>query len=318
VKKLRLIGLIVLGLVVILGIVAYLVIPGILANTFLYPNRQTLVKNPGDYGLSYEDVTITTDDGVALACWLMKGTSDGVIIIGHPATFTRYGYSLESEGIAKSGYHRDVEFIPAAKHLVEAGYSVLMVDQRNHGKSGASPGDGPHDPVEAYRDLIAAVKYVADHPDLAGKDIGLLSFCQSSVVSMVAMSKEPGFLQQAGVKALVAVQPISIEIFYKQYGLPDWLVNKIKGVYSDKGLDIKDQDPVLYAPTIFVPTLFVQNVNDPWSDMEHSRAIYDAIPTEKEAIWLDEEEHHRFLTYNWFNDHPGPLLDFLGRHLGER
>jgi pimeloyl-ACP methyl ester carboxylesterase len=318
VKKPRLIGLIVLGLVVILGVVAYHVIPRMLANTFLYPNRQPLVKNPGDYGLAYEDVTITTDDGVALACWLMKGTGDDVIIIGHPATFTRYGYSLESEGIAKSGYHRDVEFVPAAKHLVEAGYSVLMYDQRNHGESGASPGDGPHDPVEAYRDLIAAVKFVADHPDLAGKDIGLLSCCQSSVVSMIAMSKKPGFLQEAGVKALVAVQPISIEIFYKQYGLPDWLVTKIKGVYSNKGLDIKDQDPVLYAPAIFVPTLFVQNVNDPWSDMEHSRAIYDAIPTEKEAIWLDEEEHHRFLAYNWFNDHPERLLDFLGQYLGER
>ena len=87
-----------------------------------------------------------------------------MIIIGHPATFTKYGYNLDSEKVyAKSGYVRDVEFVPAAKHLVEAGYSVLMYDQRNHGESGASPNNGIHDPVEAYMDLISAVKYVDDH-----------------------------------------------------------------------------------------------------------------------------------------------------------
>jgi hypothetical protein len=49
--------------------------------------------------------------------------------------------------------------------------------------------------------------------------------------------------------------------------------------------------------------------------MNHIRAIYDAIPAEKEAIWIDEEEQHRLHTYNWFNDHPEKLLEFLNRYL---
>ena len=315
-KKLRLIGLIVLGIVVVLALVAYIALPGILANIMLFPGGQALVKNPGDYGLTYKDVTLMTEDGVELAAWFMKSTGNDAIIIGHPATFTRYGYNLDSEHpFGRTGYDREVEFIPTAKHLVEAGYSVLMVDQRNHGESGASPDNGPHNPVAAWPDLLAAVEFVKDQPDLKDGDIGLLSFCQSAIVSMVAQAEAPEALKEAGVKAFVAVQPIDIEIFYRNFGLPGWVVNRMKANYRKKGLDMTDQNPLLYAPNIFLPTLFVQNVNDPWSDMDHSRAIYDAIPTEKKAIWIDEEAHHRFLTYNWFNDNPKKLLDFLDQHL---
>ena len=51
--------------------------------------------------------------------------------------------------------------------------------------------------------------------------------------------------------------------------------------------------------------------------MDHVRKIYDAIPTEKEAISIDEEEKHRFHTYNWFNDHPEKLLGFFPKHMNQ-
>ena len=293
-------------LLFILGFLVLIGIPRILANSFLYPNPQPLVKNPGDYGMTYEEVIIETDDGVSLACWLMKGTGDDVIVIGHPATFTRYGYSLEHEGVP-SGYNRDVEFIPTAKHLVDAGYSVLMFDMRNHGESSASPNEGLHDPVEAHLDTIAVTRYVSEHPEFIGKDIGLLSFCQSSFVSMVAMSEDSESLEDDGVKAFVAIQPISIEIFFKNFGIPNLIINRIKQIYVNNGVNMDDQNPLLYAKDVFVPTLFVQSIEDPWSDIDHSEEIYNMIPTEKEAIWI-EGEMHRFDTYNWFNDNPEPLL----------
>ena len=71
------------GIVVVLVIVAIvgvLVFPGIIADAFLYPHRQPMVKTPADYGLAYEDVQIQTKDGVTLAAWLIRGTGDNVII----------------------------------------------------------------------------------------------------------------------------------------------------------------------------------------------------------------------------------------------
>jgi hypothetical protein len=79
-------------------------------------------------------------------------------------------------------------------------------------------------------------------------------------------------------------------------------------------------NPVPYAKDVTVPTLFVQNVNDRTTDMNHVKAVYDNIPAEKSAIWIDEKgdednELHRFHTYNWFNDHPEPLIDFFNKYL---
>lgn len=173
-----------------------------------------------------------------------------------------------------------------------------MYDSRNHGESGASPNGGPHDATKAYRDNVAAVTYVSHHPELAGKDIGLLSFCQSSYVSMVAMSKEPDVLKDVGVKALVAVQPIALDVFYENFGLPGFVIERISRISVEAGATApEDQNPLLYAGNVFVPVLFVQALGDPWSDINYSRAVYDAIPTSKDALWL-EGDMHRFDTYN--------------------
>ena len=52
-----------------------------IANTFLKPGHQPLVKTPQDYGLKYEDVIIKTEDSVSLAAWLIRGTGDKFIIM---------------------------------------------------------------------------------------------------------------------------------------------------------------------------------------------------------------------------------------------
>ena len=315
-KRLFIVGGALLALVLVC-IAGEIVFSHAIAYTFIYPNRQPMVKNPGDYGLEYEDVNIETEDGVTLSGWLMKGDGDSVAIIGHPLTFSKYGYSIENEGPIGAGYDHDVEFIPTAKHLVEAGYSVLMYDTRHHGESGEAPGDVPFDAVESYHDVVAAVRFVSEHPDFSGGDIALVSFCHSSVLGMIAMTREPEILKDAGVKALVSVQPIAIELFYEHFGLPGFVIKQADRITVREGAPaLEEHNPLPYAENVFVPVLFVQALGDPWSDIDLSRAIYDAFPTEKEAIWL-EGKRHRFNAYNWFNDHPEPLLDFLDRYLGE-
>ena len=310
------IGVVLTALIVIGGI-ALVIFPRIIANSFLYPHRQPMVKNPADYGLRHEDVQIKTKDGVNLAAWLIRGTGKGVVILGHPGTFTRYGYSLKHESIMKSGYERDVEFVPTAKHLVDAGYTVLMYDQRNHGESGSTPNGAPHDlPKNVYLDAVAVAKYAAEHPEFAGQDVGLMAICMNSMINMIAMSKAPEEMRKTNIKAMTVIQPHGIDLFFKNFGLPNWVINRANQIYKQKGAtEMAGWNPIPFAKNVYVPVLFVQNVHDPWSDMDHVREIYDAIPTEKEAIWIDEEEKHRFHTYNWFNDHPELLLDFFNRNL---
>lgn len=266
----------------LIGILVYIVFPRIIANSFLYPKRQPMVKNPSDYGLEYEDVNVKTKDGVTLAAWLIRGKGKGVIIMGHPWTFSKYGYSLKHESFFKSGYKRDVEFLPMVKHLVNAGYTVLLYDQRNHGESGPAPNNGPHDlPKNVWLDAVAMVDYVAKHPDLKGQEVGLLPICMSSMVHMIAMSKAPDEMRRANIKAMTVIQPHGIDLFLKGYGLPNWAIRRADNVYKKKGAtQMAGWNPIPFANNIFVPVLFVQNVNDPWSDMDHVKKIYNAIPTE--------------------------------------
>ncbi len=288
-----------------------------MAKTFLYPQKvQPIVKRPDAYGLNFEEVNFKSEDSVNHVGWLLRKRSDKVVILSHPGAFTKYGYSVAHEGDVKTGYDKDVEFIPVAKHLVEADYTVLMYDNRNHGESDFSPRDGIHDPFEAHLDNVSAIEFIANNPEFKGASIGLLSFCQSSYISMVGMSERPEVYKENRVRAMVALQPISIEVFYRKTGMPQPVIDALKQVYLKNGIDMERQNPELFADKILVPTLFVQNVNDVWSDMDHIRRIYSLIPTEKKALWLDKKDQpHRFMAYNWFNDHPEELLAFFEKHL---
>lgn len=283
-----------------------------MANSFLYVSKQPLVKNPSDYGMEYEDANFKTEDEVNIAAWLIKGSKNKTIILSHPAGFSKYGYSLDSEGPAKSGYTKDVEFLPAVKHLVDAGYSVLMYDQRNHGESGLDPNNGIHDPYKASLDNVAAIEFVSNHPDLKGNEIGLYSICQSGLISAIGMTRYPE--AYANVKAMVAPQMMSFEIFYKKFGVPEEGIKALKNIYLEKGVDMDNQNPLRFVKNITVPTLFMQNLNDPWTEIDHTKEIYEAIPFEKEAIWY-EGENHRFDAYNWFNENPEKLIAFFDKHL---
>lgn len=285
-----------------------------MVNSFLYVHKQPLVKNPSDYGMEYEDLNFKTEDGVNIAAWLIKGTKHKTIILSHPAAFTKYGYSIENEGPAKSGYTKDVEFLPAVKHLVNAGYSVLMYDQRNHGESGLDPNNGIHDAYKASLDNVAAVEFASHHAELKGNEIGLYSICQSGLVSIIGMSKYPEVYKNANVKAMVAPQMMSFEIFYEKFGVPQEGIKALKNIYLEKGLDLDNQNPLRFVENITIPTLYMQNLNDPWTDIDHTKEIYNAIPSEKEAIWY-EGENHRFDAYNWFNDNPEKLIAFFDKHL---
>ncbi|QLE79720.1 hypothetical protein FLM55_08220 [Francisella sp. Scap27] len=284
-----------------------------MANSFLYINKQPLVKKPSDYGMEYEDLSFKTDDGLNLAAWLIKGTKNKTIIFSHPLAFTKYGYSLNHEGSVKSGYSKDVEFLPSVKHLVDAGYSVFMYDQRNHGES-ESEQNAIHDPYKANLDNAAAIEFVSNIPSLKGDVIGLISHCQSAYKEMVSMSKNPKLYNSANVKALAITQPLAIRKFYEKLGLSNEIIDSLKDVYKEKGVDLEKQNPLLFADKTIVPTLMLQNINDPWGEVEHSKQIFEKIPTEKEMIWIDEEAH-RFVAYNWFNDNPEKLLSFFNKNL---
>jgi pimeloyl-ACP methyl ester carboxylesterase len=294
---------------------------GMVSKQILYPDRQPLPKGPADYGLVSENVELQSSDGVKLAGWLMKGTGRRLVVMAHPGNFTRYGFSAKDQRGPFSLYDKDVEFLRTAKRLVDAGYWVLSFDFRNHGESGRSPNDGITGlGLEEYRDVLAALQYTSSRPELAGLSKAVLGFCMGANSTIVAASRDPAQFERAQVKAVVLVQPVSFGVFLRRYAssvwMPQWVLKGgEKRAIEAGGRPIDEMSPLADAAHMTLPVLHVQARKDPWTELAHVRAIYDAFPAgKKEMLWLDEPKH-RFDTYNWFADHPEPLLDFLDRHL---
>jgi dienelactone hydrolase len=87
---------------------------------------------------------------------------------------------------------------------------------RNHGESDQSPNGGKAGVgLEEYKDVVAAMNYIQNNEEQKKKNIRFVSFCMGANSTIIAMRKQPNKFKN--VKCLVAVQPISMEVFARTY-----------------------------------------------------------------------------------------------------
>jgi pimeloyl-ACP methyl ester carboxylesterase len=285
------------------------------ADLMVKPGKSPVFNNPKDFGLDYEDVTFEASDGVTLSGWLVKGGTDKVIIQSHfGVQCSRAGYSPKVQGMIKM-WDKDIEFLNQARYLVDAGFSVLMYDFRNHGESsaGACPWItwGP----EESKDVIAAAAFITNHPDYKESKIGLLSICMGTSATTLAYGVEEGLQGYKNVKALVSVQPLTYAKFVKAMGIPNFLVKRANKPIQDRtGIDFSKNTFMPNVKDITVPTLVIQNQNDPWTDIDLVNEYYNELKVEKELLWL-ELSKKRAAAYDWIGKNPDKILEWFGKHM---
>jgi pimeloyl-ACP methyl ester carboxylesterase len=299
---------------------AYLLTAYLVSGFVVFQNRQPVPKTPRDYGLDFEAVTFHTEDGVEIKGWLIPGSADKLVIMTHVGGLTKYG-SVSSYRSFSKLYDKEIEFIKTARHLHACGYWVLMFDFRNHGESGRSPNGGLSSVgADEYKDVVAALGFVQGRDDLKQMPIGFVSFCAGANSTIIAMSKRPEVF--ASVKCLLAVQPISMEVFVRTYigrlSMP-WvarlLLPAIKMFVRLRGAHpLEEMSPKDYAKDVKVPVLYVQAIHDPWTELTDILGMYEATPGTKDFFWI-ERTRHRFESYSYFQDRPERMLDWLAARL---
>ena len=120
-----------------------------------FPDREVM-STPGDAGLVYEDVTITTSDGVNLHGWFVPGDGRRVIIWFH--------------GNAGNIGHR-VENLVLMREQLRV--SVFLFDYRGYGNSEGAPSE-----QGLYLDAEAALEYTKTRTGLEA-DEGIVYFGRS-------------------------------------------------------------------------------------------------------------------------------------------
>lgn len=163
IKLKRLLGVILLVVFLIL-FTLYIGLPVGMAVAAVIPVQQSVGSPPA----GFQEVSLTSEDGVSLAGWYAPPENGAVVILLHGA-----GGSREA-------------LRPYAELLVRDGYGVLALDLHGHGES-----DGSANRLgwEGTRDVGAAIAFLKTKPEV--RKIGGLGLSMGGEVLLGAASTYP-------------------------------------------------------------------------------------------------------------------------------
>jgi dipeptidyl aminopeptidase/acylaminoacyl peptidase len=233
------------------------------------PPRLSIPLGPGDFRLTVESVTITADDGVKLAAWLVPRA-------GAPAIVLLHGYPAEK-----------ADLLPIAAALAPR-FTVLLLDQRYFGQSG---GHATTLGFRERRDLGRAIDFLAAR----GFDrVGVFGLSLGGAVALMTAADDPR------IRAVAAYAPFA-DLRALAYALYRWLwylkypfVGLLRGwslVFF--GHDITTVSPERAAPAIAVPVLLVASREDEQIPFEHAERLRRALTANprSEFVFAERGRH---------------------------
>ncbi|MET8695249.1 alpha/beta hydrolase [Streptomyces bauhiniae] len=286
-----------------------------LAHGLAFSRRSPVVRQPDEYGLTYENVQFPASDGTVLEGWFIPAASDKLVIANHPSPCNRYGYPGHLPEYSTPFADFEVNFLPDYKNLHDAGYNVLAYDLRNHGESAAADGGVCGIGLLEYQDVLGSIRYGRERLGIDTSRIGLLSRCLGADATIVAMSKHPEEFE--GVRALVAVQPVSLRALAETAttGIPGGIESFAEQIKTLTGFELDEMSPHEYAKDITTPTLVAQVHQDSATTPADVQGIYDNLASEeKKLLWI-EGTTRRFDGYNYFPENPEQMIDWFDTHL---
>jgi len=141
----------------------YIIMPIFIAYSLVHRRAPVCCYSPADWGLAYEDVRLTTADGITLAGWYIPSENGAAVITLHGSNGNR------------------TRVLNHAAMLAAQGYGVLMIDVRGHGDSGGELFTMGWD---ADPDVDAAVAYLQSRDDVNPERIGILGLSMGGQIAL--------------------------------------------------------------------------------------------------------------------------------------
>jgi pimeloyl-ACP methyl ester carboxylesterase len=217
------------------------------------PPRLVVRQVPGDVGLAVEDVTITTDDGLRLAAWLVPRA-------GAPAVVLLHGYPADK-----------ADMLPIAAGLAPR-FTVLLLDQRYFG---ASEGRLTTLGFRERRDLARAVDFLAAR---GFGPVGVFGFSLGGAVALLTAAEDPRIRAVAAYAPFADLEQLGQELYAWLWLLRYPLVGLTR-VWSRLflGEDITRPTPVEAAARVTIPVLLIASREDEQIPFAHAERLRDAL-----------------------------------------
>ena len=226
----------------------------------IFPPKTRSQTTPADFGLDYEDVTFTTNDGIKLAGWWIPGDGNKTVIIGH-------------------GYPFDKGNIMRPTRWLHPKYNLLYYDHRSFGQSkGSVTTAGPRE----TKDVEAAIRFVKKKQK---GPIGLYGFSLSAAAMLMA--------NHTGVKAVVsdstyATMDNMINRVYAIFGpfrFPFvWLTQGYALAFLR--INSKDVSPAQSLAKSKVPVLLIHGDKDTQIPVSNAHELYDSSNKNTTQLWI--------------------------------
>ena len=157
-----------LAFVIVAGLVALIFVPAVMATNV--PATELDDDDPATFGLSFENVTFETSDGVTVSAWYVPSENDAAVVMRHGAGSTR------------------TDVLQHTIVLAGQGYGVLLADARGHGLSGGRAMDFGW---FGDSDISAAVTFLTSRPDVDPARVGVVGMSMGGEEAIGAAASDP-------------------------------------------------------------------------------------------------------------------------------
>jgi fermentation-respiration switch protein FrsA (DUF1100 family) len=254
---------------------------------YLHPERHVASGNLlRANGIQFQDVALTTEDGVKLSAWYTAPQNGAVILVAH-------GY----------GDKRPEDFYAL---FTSHGYGVIAWDFRAHGKSG-----GNFSSLGYYEvlDAKAALDFARAQPGV--KHVGAWGGSMGAVTMIRATAKYPQ------IEALVADSPfptlqeeldLRVPFPFMRF-LIRWFSQAETGVSPDMVRPI--DDIAVISPR---PVFIIQGLGDGMVPLDSGQRLYDAADEPRE-LWEEKDVPHLNMYGYYKTKYEKRVIKFFDQYL---
>lgn len=239
-------------------------------------------KTPADYNMPFEDVTVTSSDGLKLAGWFIPSENGAVIMMQH-------GYKSDRE-----------EMLNEAEMMHRHGYGVLLTTVRAHDHS---QGETITFGMNEVKDMDAWYKYLLTRNDLDPGRIGILGNSYGGMLAIQYASVNEEIKAVAADCAFSSLNDtVSTSVTYFT-DLPAFPFAPLIVFWAEQetGFKLEDVDATKWIAQISPrPVFLMQGGADVVISVDSGRRLYDAAGEPKE-LWFEPELGH----VDFASDMPG-------------
>lgn len=274
------IGILVVSAIVIVGVISVAFFTRGIAHDIIYhpaAERPEIEQTPTDFGMAFEEVTVTTEDGLNLTGWYVPGTNGATVIAQHG-----------SPGPMPDSLYE-------AAFLNKHGYNVLLSCFRAHG---ASDGELISFGYHEQKDLDAWYNYLLTRDDVDPERIGIFGESMGGGTAILYAAHNDG-LKAVATGSAYSLSQDTIETFiqFEQPDLPHWAVPLLASsilfwAEREWGFSVDALDTAAVIGNISPrPILIIHGGADAKVGSDDGQMLYDAAREPKE-LWLVPKAGH--------------------------